>query len=349
MNVHVVGSGISGCTAARLLADSGHRVTISETRNHIGGNCYDELRDGVRMHVYGPHLFHTNDKAVWDFLSRFTEWSGYRHAVVADTRLGRISIPYNAVTEAQIGRCLSDEEIRDLVFVDYSEKQWGVPWNCLPAAITNRVPTRRRNADTRYFTDAYQGQPADGFAAMFERMLEGIPVHLGVGSEGWRRHAAGADLVVWTGRIDEFFGFRFGRLPFRSLRFEHSFGAERLGHAVINQCNRLPWTRVYDHRSFSEETQGSTGETTILTREYPCECGRNDEPYYPMPFGEGMEVYQKYRSLTGSLRKVVFLGRLATYCYLDMWMAVAQAMAKLRPLTGPNCGSRGDKLPAHSE
>jgi len=346
MKTLIIGSGMSGATAARLLADGGHGVQVLECRDHAGGNCHDEDQGGVRLHQYGPHLFHTNDEQVWNFLSRFTAWTDYRHRVVADTRLGRISIPYNLRTEAQLGRRLTDEEIRDLVFVEYSSKQWGVPWEEMPAAITGRVPTRRENDDDGYFTDRFQGQPKDGYAALFERMLEGIPVQLGVEKDAWRKEAAGADLVIYTGKIDEYFGYCHGQLPYRSLRFEHTRTTERLPHAVINQCNALPWTRIYDHRWFSESAgqagalidKAKTGlvtgdalpQETVITKEYPMAHDRTNDPYYPMPFGEGMALYQRYKEFADAEPRTIFLGRLATYSYLDMWMAVAQARVKLR-------------------
>ena len=172
--------------------------------------------------------------------------------MVADTAAGRISIPYSHRTAAQIGRELADDEIRELIFTDYSAKQWGVPWAELPAAIRGRVPARRDSSDDGYFTDEFQGQPRAGYTRMFENMLEGIPVHLGVGKDEWRKHAEKADLVIYTGKLDEYFHCCHGRLPYRSLRFEHFWSPQRLPHAVINQCNQRPYTRIYDHRYFSE-------------------------------------------------------------------------------------------------
>jgi len=329
MKFHIVGSGISGSTAARLLVDQGHCVEVWETRDHIGGNCHDEEIRGVNVHRYGPHLFHTNSREVWDFLSRFTSWTGYRHRAVADTALGRISIPYSLKTEKQLGSVLSDAEIQELIFADYSRKQWGLPWEQLPAAIRNRVPMRRNNEDDRYFTDTYQGQPAAGYAAMFRNMLDGIPLHLGAAPDQWRRHPA--DHVIHTGKIDTYFNLRFGPLPYRSLRFEHRWSSERLPHAVINQCNQLPFTRIYDHAWFS----GQQPARTLITREYPEHHHGGNEPYYPMPFGEGALTYGKYRDLAKRLPGITFIGRLGTYAYLDMWMAVAQAMTKLRPFLKP--------------
>ncbi len=374
-------------------------MEIYEVRDHLAGNCHDASHGQTMLHTYGPHLFHTNDVEVWEFLSRFTEWIPYHHKVVADTRLGRISIPYNQTTVAQLGRELTDEEIRELIFVEYSEKQWGVPWAELPAAIKGRVPARRENADDGYFTDKYQAQPKEGYTRMFERMLEGIPVHLGVGKEEWRKHVAQCvppalerghpacagegegifrtgwkpvlqgrqdarptDLVIYTGKIDEYFGYCYGRLPYRSLRFEHYQSAERLPHAVINQCNAKGYTRIYDHQYFSGEESPSLGAepqawppeeplpagavvwdarsggapatSTIITKEYPQAHDASNEPFYPMPFGPGMEFYQKYKKLAEAEPRTIFLGRLATYSYLDMWMAVKQAMVKLRPIVG---------------
>jgi len=343
MNILVVGAGISGCAAARLLADQGHAVEVLDSRPHSGGNCHDERQGEVTVHCYGPHLFHTNDKEVWDFLSRFTGWTDYRHKVVADTSLGRISIPYSLKTEAQLGRKLSDGEIRELIFVDYSEKQWGVPWDDLPAAIKCRVPFRRDNGDDHYFTDAYQGQPAAGYAAMFNRMLEGIPLQVGVDKEAWRSRRQDFDRVIYTGKIDEYFGYACGRLPYRSLRFEHRRSAEGLPHAVINQCNRLPYTREYDHAWFNLESPAET----LITREYPEAHHGSNEPYYPMPFGEGRELYRKYRDLAAGESDTIFLGRLATYSYLDMWMAVAQAMVKVRLLVKPDDPT--DSIPTVAE
>lgn len=326
MKFVVIGSGVSGSTAARLLTDAGHNVEMFDSREHIGGNCYDEKQGQVTVHKYGPHLFHTNDEAVWNFLSRFTEWLPYSHKVVADTARGRISIPYSLLTEEQIGVRLTDAEIRELIFVQYSEKQWGVSWEQLPDAIRNRIPARRDNSDDRYFTDRFQGQPKDGYTALFQRMLEGIPVRLGVPRNEWRKVAGDYDHVIYTGKIDEYFDCVYGKLPYRSLRFEHEKSRERLPHAVINQCNDLPFTRLYDHAYFL----GEQPHETVITREFPQAHDDSNEPFYPMPFGAGMELYQKYKELARQEKNTLFLGRLATYSYLDMWMAVAQAMVKLK-------------------
>lgn len=339
MKVIITGSGLSGSVAAVLLKRAGHQVEIYETRRHIAGNCHDEKEDGVTIHRYGPHLFHTDNEMVWKFLSRFTDWNNYENKVVADTAMGRIPIPWSLASVEAVGRDLTDTEIRDLIFVDYSEKQWGMPFSELPNAIRNRIPLRRGNHDTRYFTDRFQGQPVDGFTTMFTRMLDGIPVHLGVPEKLSADAASRADLHIYTGKIDSFFHHCYGSLPYRSLRFEHTRSTTRQIHPVINQCNALPWTRSYDHAYFLNENP----ERTVITHEFPVTHNSGNEPFYPMPFGEGMEIYSRYKALAKAMPDTLFLGRLATYSYLDMWMAVAQAVTLLRDHLSPT--DRADLLP----
>lgn len=331
MRTVVVGSGISGLSAAAILSAAGHQVQIFEERNHIGGNCFDRKVEGVTIHEYGPHCFHTNDFAVYAFLSRYTGWRNYEHRVVADTKLGRVSIPYSKVTEQQLGRPLSDEEIRDLIFRDYSAKQWGIPFDSLPPAIRNRLPVRRADADDRYFTDSWQGQPAEGYSPMLRRMAEGSTFAVGCGQNEWRKWKPRADLVVYTGKIDAYFDYCYGELPYRSLLLETSRTSQRLPFAVINQCNENPHTRIYDHSWFL----GEVADCTYITKEFPCAHVRDRNiPFYPMRFGDAAEKYARYRELEAGESNTLFLGRLATYSYLDMWMAVAQVQKILKKRLG---------------
>lgn len=329
--VLIVGSGLSGSVAARIMSEKGWEVEVIENRDHIGGNCFETEENGIVIHKYGPHVFHTNDADVWNFLSRFTEWNEYEHKVFADTDLGQISIPYNATTEQQLGRTLTDEEIQKLIFVKYSEKQWGVSWKDLPKSITGRVPMRRASGDQRYFTDKYQGQPSEGYTTMFGRILSGLNVRTNTLKQEWRDLRHNFDLLIYTGKIDEYFGYKLGHLPYRSLKFEHQLSAVGLSHAAINQCNDQPFTRMYDHSLLNGKK--SKADQTIITREYPQAHNSQNEPYYPMPFGEGAQLFKKYKRLAQLERKTVFIGRLATYSYLDMWMAVAQTMVKLRNIS----------------
>ncbi len=329
MKVNIIGCGLSGITAAVLLKEQGHQVEIFEMREHIGGNCYDYHQDGVTVHKYGAHLFHTKDEEVWNFLGRYTKFNNYVHRVRANTRLGLISIPFNKKSAEQIGRDLSGPEIRELIYRDYSERHWGIPWEELPQSISGRVPEKRDNYDDRYFTDAYQGQPVNGYTEMFKAMLEGITVHLGAEEDAWRgRHC---DLLIFTGKVDAYFKYKWGRLPYRSLRFEHFpapkdplFSFEK--GSVINECNRKPYNRTMDNSVYLDEKV----ETTILTRDYPEEHDETNLPIYPKSFGHGRELYsERYKPAVAAETDVLFLGRLATYAYLDMWMAVKQVMVKL--------------------
>ena len=328
MKINIIGCGLSGITSAILLKEQGHKVEIFESRPHIGGNCYDEKKDGVTVHQYGAHIFHTSDKDVWDFVSRYTKFNNYTHKVRANTKLGLISIPYNKQTSEQIGRELSPEEIQDLVFRDYSERHWGIPWEDLPKSISARVPTKRDNNNDNYFTDTHQGIPEKGYTEMFKNMLDGIKVHVGVSKNEYRK--LNCDKMIYTGKPDEFFDYSFGKLPYRSLKFEH-YKADKDTNfsfskgAVINECNTQPYNRTIDNGVFLDENLPHT----IMTRDYPVDHDETNDPIYPKNFGEGQIVYKNYRPAIQAQSNVIFLGRLATYKYLDMWMAIKQAMVKL--------------------
>lgn len=331
MKINIIGCGLSGVTSAILLKEQGHDVEIFETRSHIGGNCYDEKKEGVTVHKYGSHIFHTNSEEVWGFVNRYTKFNNYEHRVRANTNEGRLSIPFNKKTEEQLGKDLSPEEIQKLLFVDYSERHWGAPWEELPRSIRGRIPNKRDNYDDRYFTDTYQGIPEKGYTEMFKSMLDGVKVNLNVGKEDYKKLKG--DMLVWTGTISQYYNNCHGHLPYRSLRFEHTkakrdskeFSYE-LG-AVINECNKQPFNRTMDSAAYLNEKP----EYTILTRDYPeeYEKGKND-PIYPKPFHGGNEIYYKYKNQARKEKNVIFLGRLATYKYLDMWMAIKQVMEKIK-------------------
>ena len=324
----VIGCGLSGITAAILLKEKGYSVTIYDRRNHIGGNCYDSNVAGTLVHNYGPHLFHTNDDEVFEFLSRYTEWFPYENKVKGNTELGMLSLPYSKQTVKEIGRELTQEEIIDIIFKDYSEKQWGVPFEEIPKSITNRVPKTKDCEDpTWYEGEKYQCLPKHGYTKMMEKMLEGFTVVLSSKDEQWR--AWPFDLTIYTGKIDEYFNYCYGRLPYRSLDFKHETSSVKKQHAIVNQNNNSNrFTRIYDHSYFNWEHKGPT----IITTEYPKEYKDGDIPFYPIPWGEGLQMYAKYKELADKEKNVVFIGRLASYAYLDMWMAVKQAMLKIKAL-----------------
>lgn len=326
MKIIIVGSGLSGLVAARLLADPGHSVAVYESRNHIGGNCYDSNVCGVTMHNYGPHIFHTDDEEVISFLSRFTEWIPFELKPVGNTKIGMISLPYSKKTIKQLKRELSQNEIVDYIFKDYSEKQWGVDFEEIPKTITNRIPKTKDSDDPTWFEgQKYQCIPKEGYTRMFERMVEGIEVKLNCSKDDWKKEKA--DLVIYTGKIDEYYDYQYGELPYRSLRFEHEVVSEKQSTFIVNECNSFyKNTRKYDHSYFTPNHKG----TTIITKEFPKQATKKDIPFYPIPWGEGQKIYSLYEQLAKEEKDVLFVGRLATYKYLDMWMAVKQVFLKLR-------------------
>lgn len=326
MKIIIVGCGLSGCVAANLLKRKGHTIEIFETRDHIAGNCYDKDIRGVNVHQYGAHIFHTKDQQVWDFVNRFARFNNYTHRVRANTKEGLISIPYSKKTENELGRKLSDTEIHELIFREYSERHWGTTWENLPSSITQRVPQRRLNEDDRYFEEKYQGIPIDGYTNMFSNMLEGISVQLEVEPNDWRKKKA--DLFIYTGKADEYFDYQWGHLPYRSLKFEHQIADPQSDFsfekgAVINECNTLSYNRTVDNSAFLADKKGKT----VLTRDYPSEHNEENLPIYPKNFGAGLALYKNhYKKAISAQKNTIFLGRLATYKYLDMWMAIKQAM-----------------------
>jgi UDP-galactopyranose mutase len=332
MRAKIIGCGISGITAGIVLKNAGYDVEIFDSRPHIGGNCYDEKMHGITVHKYGPHIFHTNDEEVWNFVNKYSEFNNYTHRVKANTKYGLISIPYNYTTRDEIGRDLSVEEIQDAIFKEYSERHWGLSWGLLPKSISSRLPTKRDNYDSRYFIDEYQGIPKQGYTHMMQNMLYGIKVNLGVSKDYFRKLLNTNDLIIYTGKPDEYFDFIYGKLEYRSLRFEHHkdnkdprFGWNNI--SIINECNNSKFNRTTDNSVFLNEQF----EHTVFTRDFPEEHDETNDPMYPKNFGNNLEIYAKYNELIKKEKKTVFVGRLASYKYLDMWMAIKQVFQKLKP------------------
>jgi UDP-galactopyranose mutase len=324
--INIVGCGLSGITAAALLKDT-HHIKIFDTRNHIGGNCADIKVGDVLVHQYGPHIFHTDDEEVFEFLSKYTEWFDFKYQPKANTKLGMISLPYSKKTIAEIGRELSQEEIVEYIFKDYSEKQWGVSFDQIPSTITNRIPKTKDCDDPTWFEgQKYQCMPKKGYTKMFENMLEGVDVYLNSEKDEWRNHEC--DLVIYTGKIDEYYQYCHGELPYRTLDFKNSLLESPREIPIINECNmEVNHTRSYDHSVFNFEHDGAD---TIVTEEYPRQATKNDIPFYPIPFGDGNSIYKKYEEMAKKEQDIIFMGRLAQYKYLDMWMAVKHVMLKLK-------------------
>jgi UDP-galactopyranose mutase len=369
-DVLVVGAGFAGSVCARRIAEEHDlRVLVIDRRPHIAGNAHDRLDEhGVLCHQYGPHIFHTNAGRVVDFLSRFTEWRPYEHRVVAEVDGRFVPIPINRTTvqtlhdvvlpdEAAVAGHLealaepreqlrnSEDAVvakvgRDLyerLFRGYTRKQWALDPTDLHASVCARIPVRT-NDDDRYFTDSFQQMPADGYTAMFQRMLDhpNIEVRTGVGYEEVRDRVS-APQLVWTGPIDAFFDHRFGELPYRSLRFELETRATPGGRlaqpvAQVNYPNeRIGYTRVTEFRHLT----GQSADMSTLAYEFPVAEG---DPYYPIPRAANRELYHRYEQLAKTRPDVLFAGRLARYQYLNMDQVVAStlsAMDRWVPLGAP--------------
>ncbi|MEW9571165.1 UDP-galactopyranose mutase [Rhodanobacter sp. Si-c] len=355
----IVGAGFAGSVTARELAEAGHRVRVIDKRPHIAGNAYDE-RDayGVLVHRYGPHIFHTNGERIFQWLSRFTEWRPYEHRVrgVVDGR--PYPFPINRDTLNQLygldldeaGAAAFFERVReprepvrtseDVVlnsvgrdlyekfFLNYTRKQWGLEPSELKAGVAARIPVRT-NTDDRYFTDAFQAMPLHGYTRMFEAMLDhpNITVELGVDFDDVR-HRIERDHTVYTGPIDAYFGYRFGHLPYRSLRFEHEYlpdVAQYQETGTINYPNDHAYTRITEFKHLTG--QQHTG--TSIVREYPQAEG---DPYYPVPREENEALFKRYEALARTEPDVTFVGRLAQYRYYNMDQVVGAALVAARTL-----------------
>ena len=353
----IVGAGFAGSVLAeRLASQRGERVLIIDRRPHIGGNAYDRYDEaGLLIHQYGPHIFHTNAKQIFDHLSQFTEWRPYEHRVLAEVDGLLLPIPINLDTVNTLYRLnLTSEELEgwfaaraepvdeirtseDVVvskvgrelyekfFRGYTRKQWGLDPSELDKSVTARVPTRT-NRDDRYFGDEYQFMPKHGYTRMFERMLDHPNINIMVQTD----YEDVKDVVpyrrlIFTGPIDEFFGYRFGRLPYRSLQFKHVM-LEQEWHqpvAVVNYPQTNDYTRVTEYKHLT----GQRHAKTALTYEFPSAVG---DPYYPIPKAENQELYKKYERLALVTPNVWFVGRLATYRYYNMDQIVGQALATFR-------------------
>ena len=349
----IIGAGFAGCTLARLLAEAGFQVRLLEKRPHIAGNAYDEYDEqGILIHRYGPHIFHTNATHVFDFLSRFTEWRDYEHRVLANLDGQLYPIPINQDTVNRLyGLNLNEEGVKrffeehrvsfdppknseqvvlnsvgyDLYrkfFYGYTKKQWGLEPSQLSAGVTARIPVRC-NRDDRYFTDLYQAMPLQGYTKMFEAMLDHpfISVSLNIDYLRARELFAGGPLI-YTGPIDAYFNYCYGKLPYRSLQFEHQHIAnhefvQTVG--TVNYPNEFDYTRITEFKHLT----GQRHSGTSIVREYPQADG---DPYYPVPRPENEALYQRYKKLAEQEKEVYFVGRLAQYRYYNMDQVVAAAM-----------------------
>ena len=361
MNKHydylIVGAGLYGAVFAQKAMEAGKTCLVIEKRDHIAGNIYTEAVEGIQVHRYGAHIFHTNNDEVWNYVNRFATFNRYTNSPVANYKGEIYNMPFNmntfnkmwgvitpAEAQAEIERQRAahyvaepknlEEQAINLVGTDiyeklvkhYTEKQWGRPCTELPAFIIKRLPVRFIY-DNNYFNALYQGIPVGGYTAMVEKMLEGAEVRLGVDyladKAAWD---AVADKVVYTGPIDAYFGYKLGALAYRSVRFEtETLDMENYqGNAVVNYTNAdTPYTRIIEHKHFEFGTQPKT----VISREYSAEWKVGDEPYYPVNDEANGALYQQYKALAEGEEKVLFGGRLGEYKYYDMDKVIEAALA----------------------
>lgn len=352
----IVGAGLFGSIFAQEATKRGKKCLVIEKRDHIGGNCYTQNIEGINVHKYGAHIFHTSNKVVWNYIQQFAEFNRFTNSPVARYKDELYSLPFNMLTfnkmwgvitpqeaETKIKAQIAQENITDpknleeqaisLVGRDiyeklikgYTEKQWGRKCTELPAFIIKRLPVRY-TYDNNYFYDTYQGIPIGGYTGIFERMLEGIEVTLNVDFFAEREHYESlADKIVFTGMIDEYFGYQFGKLEYRSLRFDNEVldTPNYQGNAVVNYTEAdVPYTRIIEHKHFEYGSQTKT----VITREHSKEYEDGDEPYYPINDARNNELYSKYKALAEKKNNVIFGGRLAQYKYFDMHNIIAEAL-----------------------
>ena len=363
----IVGAGLYGAVFAHEAKEAGKRVLVIDKRPNIGGNVYTEPVEGIQVHVYGAHIFHTSSKEVWDYVNRFSVFNRFTNSPVANYRGELYSLPFNMYTFNKMWGVVTPEEAaakiaeqrkeitgepknleeqaislvgRDIfekLVKGYTEKQWGRDCKELPAFIIRRLPVRL-TFDNNYFNALYQGIPVGGYTRLVENMLDGIEVRLNCDYlENRETLDALAEKVLYTGPIDAFYGFCLGTLQYRSVRFETELldMPNFQGNAAVNYTDReTPWTRIIEHKwfTFGKDENGNDLPKTVISREYSAEWKPGDEPYYPVNDERNGALYRAYKDLADREEKVVFGGRLGEYKYYDMDQVIAAALVKSRQL-----------------
>ena len=359
----IIGAGLYGAVFAQQAKAAGKKVLVIDKRNHIAGNVYTEKVEGIDVHKYGAHIFHTNNKAVWNYVNKFVEFNRFTNSPVANYKGELFSLPFNMYTFNRMWGVVTPEEaaakiaeqkaaagiaepknleeqaislvgtdIYEKLIKGYTQKQWGRPCKELPSFIIKRLPVRL-TFDNNYFNALYQGIPVGGYTRLVENLLEGIEVRLGVDYlENKAELDALAEKVIYTGPIDAYYGYKLGALEYRSVRFE----TELLdipnfqGNAAVNYTDaETPYTRIIEHKwfTFGKDEQGNDLPKTVISREYSSEWHPGDEPYYPVNDEKNSALYAKYKALAEQEEKVIFGGRLGEYKYYDMDAVIAAALA----------------------
>lgn len=356
-NIAIVGAGFSGAVIANELAKAGHTITVFESRDHLAGNCHStrDAETGVMVHVYGPHIFHTSNEKVWQYIQQFDEFVPFTNRVKAISKGRVFSLPINLLTINNFfGKTFSPDEAKafmegigdksiedpqtfeeqalrfvgkelyEAFFKGYTLKQWGLHPSELPASILKRLPVRF-NYDDNYYASTYQGMPKNGYTYIVERMLEHAGIEVRLNTRFDRNNSGDYDHVFYSGPIDAWFGYSEGRLGYRTLDFvtERHTG-DYQGNAVVNYCDQnVPWTRISEHKHFAP---WESHEKTIIYKEHSRLCGEDDTPYYPIRLVNDKELLSRYVAMAKSERKTTFVGRLGTYRYLDMHITIAEAL-----------------------
>lgn len=362
MKILIVGAGFSGAVFGRLAADAGHEIVIIDRRNHIGGNCftYTDEETGVEIHKYGPHIFHTNNKEVWDFINRFSHFNNYVNRVKAISNGSIYSLPINLGTINQyFGKTMTPNEAKEFIsgkriiidsvnnFEDhviaslgnelyetfykyYTIKHWGVHPREIPVSVANRLPIRF-NYNDNYYNDLYQGIPVDGYTVIFRRMLDhnNIKIKLETDFDEFKLVWRGEyDHLVFCGSLDNYFNYEYGDLPYRTVRFEEIRDKEIQGNAVINYTdNSVEFTRIHEHKWFTPE---KSFDFSVGFKEYASLTSSRKDPYYPIRNKQTDNIYNKYKQLTRRETNVIFIGRLAEYKYYDMHQVIASSISKFK-------------------
>ena len=360
MNVLIIGAGFSGAVAARELAEAGHKITILDERSHIAGNCHTsrDADTGVMVHTYGPHIFNTDNEKIWEYVNHYGHFEPYINRVKASTEKGVLSLPINLHTINQLfEKSLSPDEAREFIqqqsessieepanfeeqalkflgteiyetlFKGYTKKQWGCEPSELPASILKRLPVRF-NYDDNYYNKRFQGIPKDGYSSVVESILNHSNIEVNL-NQKWSPSSEDSnyDHIIYTGPIDAYFNYSEGRLGYRTVTFDRieTDAPDYQGNAVINYPSMsVPWTRIHEHKHF---TPWESHNQTVAFKEYSKETQAGDTPFYPKRLKEDIAIYEKYQKEAATLVNVTFLGRLATYRYMDMEKIIDEALS----------------------
>ena len=357
----IIGAGLYGAVCARELTDAGKKVLVVDKRTHIAGNVYTEKVEGINVHIYGAHIFHTNNKMVWEYVNRFATFNRFTNSPVANYKGELYSLPFNMYTFNKMWGVITPEEavakfeeqrkeitgepknleeqaisligrdVYEKLVKGYTEKQWGRPCDQLPSFIIKRLPVRL-TFDNNYFNALYQGIPVGGYTKMVERMLEGIEVQLNCYYLAHRGELDGlAGRIIYTGPIDAYFNYSLGNLEYRSVQFETEVldKPNFQGNAAVNYTDaETPWTRIIEHKwfEFGKDEDGNDLPKTVISREYSSEWKPGDEPYYPVNDEKNSGLYIQYKALADREERVIFGGRLGEYKYYDMDQVIAVAL-----------------------